>query len=322
MKIAFFWTWEFSKNIFEGIIKDPSIEIWLVVSQPDKPIWRKKIITPTPLKISAEKNNIKVLQPEKLKNNIEFFKELEWFDFIVVVAYWKIVPKEVLEAPKYWCINIHGSILPKYRWASPIQEAVKNWDKETWITIMYMSEWMDEWDILDIKKVNIDKLDKTEDIFKKFEEIGPNLLIKTLKWIVNWDIKWQKQDEEKATYCSKINKEDWLINFESENVFNVYNKFKSYFPWPWIYTYYNWKKFTIEDCDYNEIDLSEDEEFNIWDVIEIENEHWAKNTEVWIICKWWILILKQVKLEWKNSMNIMSFINWNKDFLDYNFKTC
>ena len=180
MKIAFFGTWEFSKNILQWIIDEWSIEIWLVVSQPDKPVGRKKIITPTPVKLLAEKNNIKVLQPEKLKNNTDFFKELEWFDFIVVVAYWKIVPNEVLDAPKYGCINIHWSILPKYRWASPIQESIKNWDIETWLTIMYMSEWMDEWNILDIKKTNIDKLDKKEDIFKKFESIGPKLLIDTL----------------------------------------------------------------------------------------------------------------------------------------------
>ena len=193
MKIAFFGTWEFSRNNLQWILKEWSIKVDLVVSQPDKPVWRKKIITATPVKILAEENNIKILQPEKLRNNTEFFKELEWFDFIVVVAYWKIVPNEVLDAPKYGCINIHGSILPDYRWASPIQEAVKNWDKETWLTIMYMSPGMDEWDILDIKKVNIDKLDKTEDIFKKFEEIGTKLLIDTLNWIVDWTIKWQKQ---------------------------------------------------------------------------------------------------------------------------------
>lgn len=319
MKIAFFWTWEFSRNTLQWILNETSIEVWLVVSQPDKPVWRKKIITPTPVKILAQENNIKVLQPEKLRENTDFFKELEWFDFIVVVAYWKIVPKEVLEAPKYWCINIHGSILPKYRWASPIQEAVKNWDKQTGLTIMYMSEWMDEGDILDIQKVNIDKLDKTEDIFKKFEEIGPKLLIDTLNLIVNWTIKWQKQNESEATYCSKISKEDWKIDFENETVLDIYNKYKAYTPWPGIFTYYNEKKFSIEECDYSEIDLSEDEEFKLWDVIELENEHWAKNTQIWIICKWWILILKQVKLEWKNSMNILSFVNWNKDFLEYSF---
>lgn len=127
-------------------------------------------------------------------------------DFIIVVAYWKIIPKAILDIPKYSCINIHWSILPKYRWASPIQESIKNWDTETWLTIMSMSEGMDEWDILKIEKTQIDILDKTPDIFKKFEQFWTNLLINTLKWIINWKIKWVPQDNSKATYCSKIKK--------------------------------------------------------------------------------------------------------------------
>lgn len=319
MKIAFFGTWEFSRNILKAILDEWSVKVWLVISQPDKPVGRKKIITPTPIKILAEEKKIKVLQPEKLRNNTEFFKELEWFDFIVVVAYWKIVPNEVLKSPKYGCINIHWSILPKYRWASPIQEAIKNWDSETWLTIMYMSEWMDEWDILAIQKINIDKLDKAEDIFKKFENIWPKLLIDTLNWVLDWTIKWQKQDNSKANYCKKISKEDWKINWEKETVKDIYNKYKAFTPWPGIFTYYNDKKFSIEECYYNEIDLSWDIDFQLWDVIELENQEWSKNKEIWVICKWWILIFRQVKLEWKKSMDIISFINWNKEFLDYNF---
>ncbi len=310
MNIAFFWTWEFSKNILQWILTDWSIDVWLVVSQPDKPIWRKKIITATPIKKLALEQNIKVLQPEKLKNNTDFFKQLEWFDFIVVVAYWKIVPNEVLDAPKYWCINIHGSILPVYRWASPIQEAVKNWDSETWLTIMYMSEWMDEGDILDIEKINIDKLDKTEDIFKKFEKIGSKLLIDTLNWIVDWSIKWQKQDEIKATYCSKISKEDWEVNIKSDTWKDIFNKYKAYSNWPWIYIYFKNKKLNLENIELIENDTN----WKVWEVIKIDKNN------IWIITfdnK--ILLLRQVKLEWKKSMNILSFINWNKDFLEHKF---
>jgi len=310
MKIAFFGTWEFSRNTLQWILNDSNIEVWLVVSQPDKPIWRKKIITPTPIKILAEENKIKVLQPEKLKNNTDFFKELKWFDFIVVVAYWKIVPNQVLEAPKYWCINIHGSILPTYRWASPIQEAIKNWDSETWLTIMYMSEWMDEWDILDIKKINIDKRDKTEDIFKKFEKIGPNLLINTLNWIIKWEIKWKKQNENNATYCSKISKENWKINFNLDSWIDIFNKYKSYHNWPWIYTYYKGKKLNLENIDLIESIHNKE----IGKIIKIDKEN------IWVIASdEKIIILKQVKLEWKKSMDILSFINWNKDFLEYKF---
>lgn len=309
MKIAFFGTHEFSRNILQLILDEWSIEVWLVVSQPDKPVWRKKMITPTPIKKLALEKNIKILQPEKLKNNTEFFKQLEWFDFIVVVAYWKIVPNEVLSAPKYWCINIHGSMLPKYRWASPIQEAIKNWDTETGLTIMYMSEWMDEWDILAVQNVKIDKLDNTLDIFKKFEKIGPELLIKTLNWILNWEVKWTKQDDIKATYCSKITKQDWEINFNTDLWIDIFNKFKAYYPWPWIYTFFNWKKINIEKCLFEKNNVW----WKIWSIVKLENK------QIWVICKDWIIILLQVKLEWKKSMDILSFINWNKDFLDYNF---
>ncbi len=330
MKIAFFWTWEFSRNILKWILTDKSINIWLVVSQPDKPVWRKKIITKTPVKILAEENNIKVLQPEKLKTSPQpspleereqeqlehFYKELrDWnFDFIVVVAYWKIVPKEVLDAPKHWCINIHGSILPKYRWASPIQEAIKNWDTETWLTIMYMSEAMDEWDILSVHNVQVDKLDNTLDIFKRFEEIGPKLLINTLNWILDWTVKWQKQDDKKATYCSKISKQDWEINFKTDLWTEIYNKYRSYFPWPWIYTYYNDKKLNLEKITSPQPSPLEEREQEAWKVVKIDKKNiWIRTIDNKI------LILRQVKLEWKKSMDILSFVNWNKDFLDYKF---
>lgn len=319
MKIAFFWTEKFSRNILEWIVDNEDIEVWLVVSQPDKPIGRKKIITPTQVKILAEEKGIKVLQPKKLKNNTAFFEQLEWFDFIVVVAYWKIVPKEVLEAPKYWCINIHGSILPKYRWASPIQEAIKNWDTETGLTIMYMSKGMDEWNILSTKLVKIDKLDNSIDIFHKFEQIGPELLIETLNWVLKWEIHGNKQDDSKATYCSKITKQNGEINWKNETAIDIFNKYKSYTPWPGIFCFYNNKKLNIEKCIYNDINISEDADFKLWDVIELENEHWDKNKEIWVICKSWILIFKQVKLEWRKSIDILSFINWNKEFLNYNF---
>lgn len=317
MKIAFFWTWDFSRNILKSLLEKNELEISLVVSQPDKPVWRKKIVTPTPVKVLAEEKWIKILQPIKLKDNTEFFNELKWFDFIIVVAYWKIVPNEVLDSPKYWCINIHWSILPSYRWASPIQESLKNWDKETWLTIMYMSEWMDEWDILSVKKVDISIFDKTEDIFKKFENLWPDLLISTLEWVLDWSIKWKKQKNDIATYCSKISKQDWEIIFKENDVLDIYNKFRSYSNWPWIYTFYNNKKFSIEDCYFDEENvIFDDEEFSAWDVVEL-NE--GTKSKIWIICKKWILILNKVKLEWKKSIDIKSFINGNKEFLDYKF---
>ena len=307
MRIAFFWTWDFSRNILEDILDFNDISVLLSVSQPDKPVWRKKILEKTPVKKLSEEKSITCLQPIKLKYNLDFFEELKSLDldFIVVVAYWKIIPKEILEIPKYWCVNIHGSILPKYRWASPIQESLKNWDKKTWLTIMYMSEGMDEWDILKIEEVTIDNVDRTPDIFKKFEEIWPKLLINTLKWVISWDIKWQAQNDDLATYCSKISRDDWKIDFCNDSSEQIYNKFRAYFPWPGIYTFYKDKKLSIEFCETWDFLNAKP-----WEVLKLDKKN------IWIVCAdKKILLLRQLKLEWKKSMDIFSFVNWNKDFI-------
>lgn len=323
MKIAFFWTPAFSAEILSWILKYDNVDTLLTVSQPDKPVWRKKEILPTPVKAVALENNIEVIQPQKLKENTEFFDKLKSLDldFIVVVAYWKIIPKEILEIPKYGCINIHGSILPAYRWASPVQESILRWDSETGLTIMYMNEKMDEGDMLSVQTVDIDIEDKQKEIFEKFVDIGPKLLIETLEKIQNWQINWQPQNHKEATYCSLIKKEDGKIDF-NDSAFNIYNKFRAYNPWPGIYTDYNWKKFTIDDCSFDNDNLV-DEGFKIWDVVEMEYEHnilknWKKKA-IAVVCKEGSLILFEVKLEWKKKTDIFDFINWQKDFLDYNF---
>ncbi|RAL57940.1 methionyl-tRNA formyltransferase [Candidatus Gracilibacteria bacterium GN02-872] len=321
MKIAFFGTGDFSKNILKNILKsEKKVEIKLIVSQADKPIGRKKEILPTPVKSLALDEKIEVLQPEKLKENKNFFEKLKSLDldFIVVVAYGKIIPKEILEIPKFGCINIHGSLLPLYRGASPIQESLKNGDEKTGLTIMFMSEGMDEGDILAKKEVILDILDKTPDVFKKFENFGAKLLLETLEQVISSNLKGEKQDEKNATYCSKIEKKDGEVDFKKETAFEIYNKFRAYFPWPGIYSFYKGKKLSIEDCFFEEIDL-DDEEFSPGDVIEIENEHGEKNYQIGIICKKGVLTLKTIKLEGKNSTDIKSFLNGNKDFLDYSF---
>jgi methionyl-tRNA formyltransferase len=151
---------------------------------------------------------------------------------------------------------------------------------------------------------------------KKFDEIGPSLLINTLKLIINWNLKWQKQNEQNATYCNKISKEDWKVNFQLDTWTDIYNKYKSYYNWPWIFTFYKNKKLNLEEVELKSLTwtLSEYKTKKIASVIKIDKNN------VWIVTKdEHILILKQVKLEWKKSMNILSFINGNKEFLDYIF---
>jgi methionyl-tRNA formyltransferase len=318
MRIAFFWTWDFSKNILSGMIAEDIFDIVLVVSQNDKPVWRKKIIQKTPVKVLSEHHWISVEQPEKLFWNTQFFELLDNYqlDFIVVVAYGKIVPSRVLQSPKYWCINLHGSILPLYRGASPIQEALKNWDTKTWLTVMYMSKWMDEWDILKIGEILIDWMDTTVSIFEKFSAIWVPLLLDVLPSIIQKKLIAYKQDTSKATYCSKIAKVDGEISFSCEKSSDIYNKFRAYCIWPWIHCYYNTLSFSILSCEIFNWDDSE-----LWidqrtpgEVIKIHKKLYG------VICRdKKILILREVKLAGKKSMDILSFINGNKSFLDYKF---
>ena len=311
MKIAFFWTWEFSKNILKDIINFKDIEVCLAVSNTDKIIWRKKELKKTPVKILAEQENIICLQPEKLKDNKKILEELKKLnlDFIVIVAYSKIIPKNILEIPKYFCVNIHWSILPNYRWASPIQESIKNWDKKTWLTIMQVNENMDEGNILKIQELNIRENNKTPDIFKKFEEIWAKLLLEVLKWIITWKITWIPQNNNKANYCHKISKKDWEINFFKNWAREIYNKFRAYFTRPWVYTFYKNKKLNIEDC-FIDTSIVSTKNSKIAQVVKIDKKN------IWIVCAdYKILVLKEVRLEWKKNMSIIDFTNGNKDFV-------
>ena len=309
MKIAFFGTAQFSGNILLWLIDNNDIEVCFVVSQEDKPVWRKKILEPTAVKKLAMENNIDVYQPSSLKNNTEIPELWKELDFFVVVAYWKIVPQSFLDAPKHGCINLHGSILPQYRGASPVQEAIKNGDTITWLTTMYMSAWMDEWDMLYVEKINIDKDDTQVDIFSKFEKVWAELIIKTLRAILDDTIKRTVQDEEEATYCHKIQKSDGQVYFTQQQAQDIYNTYRAYTPWPGIWSYFHDKKIGFVSCTLWE----ESWDGEIWECIKL----WKR---VWIICQdRYILFIKDIKLEWKGTMNILDFINGNPDFIWYRF---
>jgi len=341
MKIAFFGTPEFAWNILLWILEYSDINCVLTISQPDKPAWRKKELFSTPVKRVALESGIEVMQPEKVKNNTElheYLKSLE-LDFIVVVAYGKIIPEAILDIPKYGCINIHGSILPAYRWASPVQAAVKAWETETWLTTMYMSAGMDEWDILKIAKVSIDNVDTSEDIFKKFVHIGPELLIETLREIILWDLQWVPQDHTQATYCGKISREDGEVSFQKQLAQEIYNTYRAYTPWPGIYTHFEGKRLVLEEIQPHPNPLLKESEWTAKSIEWVQPlspwgeriQEWGFEWEVgtfiklsknkyWIICAdKKILEVHRVKLEGKKSMDIASFMNGNKEVLEYIF---
>ena len=189
MKIVFMGTPEFAVPSLKNLI-DNNYNICAVFTKPDKPQGRKMVITPPPVKVFAEEHNIKVYQPEKVKSEdtIKLVKNLNP-DIIIVVAYGKILPKEIINMPKYGCINVHGSLLPKYRGAAPIQWSIINGDTVTGITTMYMNEGLDTGDILLQNKLYIEENETSDELKVRMSELGADLLIKTLKELEEGNLK-------------------------------------------------------------------------------------------------------------------------------------
>ena len=179
---------------------------------------------------------------------------------------------------------------------------------------MYMSQGMDEWDILQIQKVSIDNIDTSEDIFEKFVSIGPKLLVDTLHKVIKWEITWVPQNHSESSHCSKISREDGRISFWKQTSNEIFNTFRAYTSWPWIHTFYNEKRLVLEDISLFDNTTENEIEGEIWECIKI-----SKNRYGILCCDWKILEVLRVKLEWKKSMDALSFVNGNKEVLWYKF---
>ena len=213
MKVLYMGTPDFAKTVLEGIV-GAGYEVVGAVTQPDKPKGRGEIMTPPPVKVCASKLGIPVFQPQTLKDG-EFEKTLASLspDVIVVAAYGKILPKNVLDFPKYGCANVHASLLPKYRGAAPIQRAIIDGEKTTGITTMFMEEGLDTGDMIEMYEIAIREDDDFESLHDKLADLGAYAIVSTLKAVEKGNIKRYKQDHSLSTYAKKIEKEDCLIDF-------------------------------------------------------------------------------------------------------------
>ena len=220
MKIVFMGTPDFAVNVLQGLIDN--YDVVGVVSQPDKRVGRKQELVPTPIKKLAMENNILVLQPEKIRVDYKCVLDLEP-DMIVTCAYGQIIPKEILDYPKYGCINVHASLLPKLRGGAPIHKAIIDGYKETGITIMYMDVKMDNGDIISQAKTEILDTDNLESLHDRLSIMGRDLLLETLPSIISNTNKRIKQNEEEVTFAYNIKREEEHIDFSktSREVFNL-----------------------------------------------------------------------------------------------------
>lgn len=248
-RIIFMGTPQFSCGILETLV-EMGENVVAVVTQPDKKVGRKQEIQETPIKIKAKEYGIPVLQPIKIKESIEdvlAFKP----DLIVTAAYGQLIPDAILEAPKYRCINVHASLLPKYRGGAPIHMAIINGEKETGITIMYMEKKMDSGDILTQRVLPIEIEDTTSDLFEKLEQVGKELLKETLPKLLNGEITPISQNEDDVTFAWNISKEQEFISFKRP-VLEVYNHIRGLISWPVGYGVIEGKKIKLHKVHFVE----------------------------------------------------------------------
>ena len=303
MNVVFMGTPDFSVGTLEEIIK-AGHTVSAVVTQPDKPKGRGGAVAMSPVKEVALKNGLTVLQPVKASNP-EFVEELRGYnpDVIVVVAFGQLLPKAIIDMPKYGCINVHASLLPKYRGASPIQWAVIDDCEYSGVTTMQMNEGLDTGDILLVEKVKLDKKETAGSLFDKLSEVGAKLLVDTLKQKEAGTIKPVVQNDSEATYVKMINKSFGEIDFNL-SAKRIECLIRGLNPWPSAYTHLNGKMLKIWDAD-----VCEDEENSTDNAVGTVTKV-NKNSFV-VKCGDGSLIINEVQLEGKKRMDAGSFLRGN-----------
>jgi len=226
LKVVFMGTPTFAVPVLKTLIENTNVV--LVVTQADALVGRKKILTPSPIKQVALENNIDVVTPNKIKEDYQKILEVNP-DIIITCAYGQIIPKILLESPTHKCVNVHASLLPKYRGGSPISKSIINGDKETGITIMYMAEGMDDGDIITQKSLEILDTDNIHTLSTKLSKLGSELLLDTLPSILNKTCNVTKQNESEVTFAFVPKRSDELLDF-NENATNLHNKVRGLTP--------------------------------------------------------------------------------------------
>ena len=287
---------EFSVPILEMLIKN--YDVVAVVTQPDKEVGRKRILTPSPIKEIALKNGIPVLAPIKIREEYESVLKFNP-DIVVTCAYGQIVPSEILNYPEFGCINVHASLLPKYRGGAPIQRCIINGECKTGITIMYMNEGLDTGDMIEKKEILIDNSDNYTTLNDKLSKLGTSLLQAVLQKILNKKIERTKQNDNEASYAPIIKREDEKLDFNKTS-FEIYNHIRGLADVPGAYALLEGKNVKIYSSRISEhvhMDAKNGEIVKVYDDgIGIS----TADTEI---------VITSIKMEGKNRVTVREYLN-------------
>jgi len=300
LKIVYMGTPEFSEVVLRGLLEKYPVRA--IVTQPDRERDRDKEIVFSPVKKVGIEKTILVLQPEKIKSQYEEILALEP-DIIITCAYGQIIPSELIDYPKYGCINVHASLLPKLRGGAPIHRAIMNGHKETGITIMYMNQDMDAGDIISQKKIEITDTDTAESLHDKLAVLGRDLLLETLPSILEGTNQRTKQETSEVTFGLTIKREDEKIDFEKTKK-QIYNQVRGLYSWPGAYCLFEGKILKVWKCYYTDAIYSNLFNGQISKVYPDGFGVKVNNGEV---------VFTEVQLEGKHRMSAIDFLNGVKN---------
>ena len=307
-KIVFMGTPKFAVPVLEMLIEKYGVD--LVITQPDKKVGRKKVLTAPPVKVIAEEKGIKVLQPEKISNDENVLSELKELnpDIIITAAYGQLVPETILEIPKYKCINVHGSLLPKLRGGAPIQYSILEDHGKTGITIMYMVKKLDAGDMISKVEVDILDSDNYESLHDKLSIAGRDLLKETLPNIFTGNIAPEKQDDSLATCARNILREDEKIDW-NKSARQIFNQIRALDPTPGAFTYLDENVLKIWNSEV--VDLEENfSSKKVGTIIKQDKKH------IYLLCgENTVLKVKELKISGKKRMPVVNFLSNKKDYV-------
>ncbi len=308
-QVIFFGTPEIALPTLHSLAESEEIEVVAVVTQPDKPAGRHLEMTQSAVKVLAEKSGIPVLQPESLRDNEEFtdlIRELKP-DAFVIISYGQIIPKKILNIPKHGALNIHVSLLPKYRGASPIQQALLNGESATGITIIKINEKMDAGDILFVKKLPISDEDTAESLGQKLGVMGGEFITPVLLDYIDGHLRPIPQNHAQATFCSKIEKDDGRIRWTEQTAQEIFNQIRAFTPWPSCFTSWDGKRLKIIEAKYRDEKITPG-------LMKISKEEKSlavgtKEGSIYPI---------KIQLEGKGIIDIQTFLNGNREKIEKN----
>lgn len=308
MKIVFIGTPQFGAIILEGLVKNGYKPV-LVITETDKPTGRKQIITSPPVKVLAQKYNISVLQPSKILDTKYQLLDNKP-DLIIVAAYGKIIPKEILEIPKYGCLNLHPSLLPRWRGASPVQYTILSGDEESGITIMFMDEKMDHGPIITNSRFKIQNTKlTTPELKRELADLGVKILIDVIPQWISGKIKVAPQDDSKATYTKILKKDDGKIDW-SKTAEQIERQIRAFDGWPESFTFWekNRKLLRIKILKARVLKSNTKEDYSIGKVLVVPQN------EIGVQCGKDLLVIERLQLEGKNEVKAEDFLRGYQEF--------